>query len=178
MRTTKAHPRSLISTFVVRYFDSIIPILANSKNFKTLAGLCSWAGRFESYLVANPEDMFSRDETHMEKSQERDQVKKNSNVSRSMTKPTKCLWAQRRLRSACTSAQSDQSSLSAWRRFGSLATHWAHSEDSYQTGRMQADLSLRWAHMPFCWFWHGAAQVSPGQIRNMLKVPSSLYQFL
>ena len=26
-----AHPRSLISTFVVRYLDSIIPILANSK---------------------------------------------------------------------------------------------------------------------------------------------------
>ena len=26
-----AHPRSLISTFVVRYLDSIIPILAKSK---------------------------------------------------------------------------------------------------------------------------------------------------
>ena len=28
---------------------------------KTLASLCTWAGRFESYLGANPEDRFSRD---------------------------------------------------------------------------------------------------------------------
>ena len=46
-------------------------------------------------------------------------------MSRDMTKPTKWL-----------SAQSDQSSLSAWRSIGSLATHWAHGEDSDQTGRM------------------------------------------
>ena len=32
-----------------------------SRNFKTLASLISWAGRFESYLVANPKDRFSRD---------------------------------------------------------------------------------------------------------------------
>ena len=31
------------------------------QSFKTLASLCSWADRFESYLVANPEDWFSRD---------------------------------------------------------------------------------------------------------------------
>ena len=53
-----------------------------------------------------------------------------------MTKPTKWLCAQRRLRSAWASAQSDQSSLSAWRKLGSLATHWTHSEDTDQTGRM------------------------------------------
>ena len=46
------------------------------------------------------------------------------------------MCAQRRLTSAWASAQSDQSSLSAWRKLGSLATHWAHSEDSDQTGRM------------------------------------------
>ena len=46
-----AHPRSLNSAFVIRYWDSIKP----------LASLCSWAGRFESYLVANPEDRFSCD---------------------------------------------------------------------------------------------------------------------
>ena len=55
-----------------------------------------------------------------------------------MTKPTKWLCAQRRLRSAWASAQS---SLSAWRNLGSLASHWAHSEDSYQNGRM---LRLIW----------------------------------
>ena len=46
------------------------------------------------------------------------------------------MCAQRRLTSAWASAQSDQSSLSAWRKLGSLATHWAHSEDSDKTGRM------------------------------------------
>ena len=35
------------------------------QNFKTLARLCSWVGRFESYLVANPEGRFSRDEARM-----------------------------------------------------------------------------------------------------------------
>ena len=34
-------------------------------NFKTLASLCSLAGRFESYLVKNPEDRFSRDGAHI-----------------------------------------------------------------------------------------------------------------
>ena len=53
-------------------------------------------------------------------------------LSRLMTKPTMWLCAQRRLRSA----QSDQSSLSAWRKLGSLSTHWAYSEDSDQTGRI------------------------------------------
>ena len=44
-----AHPCSLISAFVVHCLDSIIPLLATAR-----------AGRFESYLVENPEDMFSR----------------------------------------------------------------------------------------------------------------------
>ena len=47
-------------------------------------------------------------------------------MSRDMTKPTKWVCAQRRLRSA----------WAAWRKLGSLATHGAHSEDSDQTVRM------------------------------------------
>ena len=46
--------------FWFRYLDSFY-----TQNFKTLASLCSWAGRFESYLVADPEDRFSRDEAHL-----------------------------------------------------------------------------------------------------------------
>ena len=46
------------------------------------------------------------------------------------------MCAQRRLRSAWESTQSDQPSLSAWRKLGSLATYWAYNEDSDQTGRM------------------------------------------
>ena len=35
------------------------------QNLKPLASLYSWAGQFESYLVANPEDRFSRNEAHI-----------------------------------------------------------------------------------------------------------------
>ena len=34
------------------------------RNFKPLASVCGCAGRFESYLVANPKDRFSRDLPH------------------------------------------------------------------------------------------------------------------
>ena len=34
------------------------------RNFKPLPSFCGWAGRFESYLVADPENRFSRDEAH------------------------------------------------------------------------------------------------------------------
>ena len=34
------------------------------QNFKPLASVCGCAGRFESYLVGNPEDRFSCDEAH------------------------------------------------------------------------------------------------------------------
>ena len=54
-----AHPRSLISAFVVRCLESII------QNSKTLASLWSWAGWFECYLVANSEDRFSHVEAQL-----------------------------------------------------------------------------------------------------------------
>ena len=62
-----AHPRSLISVFVVRCLDSIMPILAIHKiqNFKTLDSLCSRIDWIEFYLVANPEDRFSCDKAYM-----------------------------------------------------------------------------------------------------------------
>ena len=59
-----AHPRSLVSAFVVRCLNSIIPILAKSK-ISRLASFCGCAGRFVSYLVANPDDKFSRDVAHL-----------------------------------------------------------------------------------------------------------------
>ena len=34
--------------------DSITPLLPNIQCFKTLARICTWAGWYESYLVANP----------------------------------------------------------------------------------------------------------------------------
>ena len=41
-----------------------IRITCYSRNFKPLASLCSRAGQFESNLVENPEDTFSRDVAH------------------------------------------------------------------------------------------------------------------
>ena len=62
-----------------------------------------------------------------------------------------------RLRSVCTTAQSDQSSLSVWRNYGSLATQRVHSEDC---GDAKTDLSLSWEHMPFCRLSHALAQMT------------------
>ena len=38
----------------------MIPVLAKT-NFSTIYSFCSWAGRFESYLVANAESSFTHD---------------------------------------------------------------------------------------------------------------------
>ena len=62
------------------------------------------------------------------------------------------MCAQRRLRSAWASSQSDQSSLSAWRKLGSLVNHWARSEDWSDWADAQADQSLRWPHSHFVGF--------------------------
>ena len=55
-----AHLRSLISTFVGRCLDSIILLVSISE----ISSLYR-ADLFASYLVANPEDRFSRDEAHI-----------------------------------------------------------------------------------------------------------------
>ena len=70
-------------------------------------------------------------------------IMEQNKMSRNMTKPTKWLWAQRRLRSAWAS----WSSLSTWSNCGSLVTHWAHSEDWADA---QADLSFRCGHTHTC----------------------------
>ena len=67
-------------------------------------------------------------------------------LSHDMTKPTKWLCAQQRLRSAWASAQSDQSSL---------CTQWVAKDPSFRhadRGNALADLSLRWAHTHFVGF--------------------------
>ena len=56
---------SLITVFVIRFLDSIISVDRYILNCKTVASLGCWAGQFESYLVANPKDMFSCDEAHI-----------------------------------------------------------------------------------------------------------------
>ena len=58
-----AHPRSLISAFIVRCLDSMIPLFAISENSR-LASFWSRAAWFESRLVGNPEGKFSHDVAH------------------------------------------------------------------------------------------------------------------
>ena len=69
-------------------------------------------------------------------------------LSRLTTKTKNDLCAQRRFRWAWASAQSDQSSLSAWRNIGSSATHWAPCEDwSDQTGWMTSLIGVFAGHI-------------------------------
>ena len=60
-----ARPRSLISTFVIRFLESIIYELATGKISSFLACLCSLEDWFESLFVGHPEDRFSHDEAHI-----------------------------------------------------------------------------------------------------------------
>ena len=55
-----AHPRSLISTFVINLLKSI-SCLCFKQNFNSLASLCKWVGWFEQDLVRNTEDRFSHE---------------------------------------------------------------------------------------------------------------------
>ena len=60
-----AHPRSLISAFVIPLLESITSKLATSENFTILASLCSGGGWFESDFFGNSEDRLSRDKAHI-----------------------------------------------------------------------------------------------------------------
>ena len=71
------------------------------------------------------------------------------------------LCAQWRLRSAWASAQSDQSSLSAWRKLGSFLPIEHIVKTLIKLGGCQADPSLCWAQRSLFWFCHVAAHNSP-----------------
>ena len=60
-----AHPRSLISAFVTRSIDSIIPLVSISEIASLYLASVAAKGRFVFYLVANPEDRFTRDMAHL-----------------------------------------------------------------------------------------------------------------
>ena len=130
--------------------DCIISLAATFAISWLLSCFCSWAARFESYLVENPEDIFLWRGSKVKVINSAWVLVYRCTIWRI------CIWAttwqnqqngmcaQRTLRSAWASTQSDQSSLSAWRNLWSLATHSADSKNS--------DLSLRWAHSHFVGF--------------------------
>ena len=62
-----AHPRRLISTFIVRCLDSIISLRFYSWNFKTLACFCGSAGQFVSVLVGNSQRHILRVVAHLQR---------------------------------------------------------------------------------------------------------------
>ena len=106
--------------------------------------------------------------------------KEQGHLSHDLTKPTKWVCAQQRIRSAWASAQSDpESSLSAWRNLGCLATHSAHSKlwsdwvDESLPGRCPGWSKSSLGGCPgwsesslgthsFCWFCHVVAHLFQG----------------
>ena len=89
-------------------------------------------------------------------------------MSCDMTKPTKWLCAQWRLRSAWASVQSDQSAL--WSHWVAMDPRFLHadSEDTHQTdgcpGWSESSLG---AHS-FCWFCHVVAHIMKGSALDRL----------
>ena len=73
-------------------------------------------------------------------------------LSRNMTKPTKLVYAQQRLRSAWASAQSDQSLHCPNEESWVPSYLLSDSEDWSDWADAQADLSLCWAHSHFVGF--------------------------
>ena len=114
-------------TCLIMIMTRILNIQVNNRILKTGVPLKSW--RFTVLNLSGFAENWVKYSKHGE-------LYQNQHISHNMTKPTKWLCPQQRLRSAQASTQSDQSSLSTWRKLGSLATHWAHIEDSDQTGQM------------------------------------------
>ena len=80
-------------------------------------------------------------------------------MSRDMTKPTKWLCAQRRLRSAWASAQSDQSSLCAQLVAKDPSFLHADSGDLIRLGGCSVWSESSLGAQSFCWFCHVATQL-------------------
>ena len=56
-----AHPRSLTSAFVIRFFGKYHMYTCYRRNFNLLASLYSCGDWFETHLLENPDGRFSRD---------------------------------------------------------------------------------------------------------------------
>ena len=98
------------------------------RNFKPLSSFCGCAGRFMSYLVANPKDRFSRDEAHLRK------CEREPHMSRSMTKPTN--WDVCTAKTQISLGVQSEYSLCAQKVAKDPTFLPVDSEDADQTGRM------------------------------------------
>ena len=110
-----AHPRYLISAFVVRCLDSVMSLVSVTKiSSLTLASVAEQAGLSLTWSET-PEDTFSHDEAQLYiVKKKKNEILKVKNVKSSVNWATSsefgtyCLWEQRRFRRACASAQSRQ----------------------------------------------------------------------
>ena len=128
-------------------------------HFKTLASHCSWAGRFESTLVTDPKDRFSRDQAHFHNYITTKQPYGSMFYAYvTVTRYSICIWAaswQNQQNDCVPSEDSDQPGLRpVWSVFA------VRSIASWGTNlSLCGQRSLRWAHKPFCWFRHEAAHL-------------------
>ena len=81
------------------------------------------------------------------------------------------MCAQRRLRSAWASTQSDQSLLSVRRKLESLAIHWAPAKTLIRLGGCPGWSESLLGAQSFCWFCHVVAQMS-FKVWNPIKTRS------
>ena len=121
-----AHPRSLISAFVVRCLDSIIPLVSISEiSSSYLVSVAKQAGLSLPWSET-PETCFlvTRLNFHTVSTWTKNYEPPHDKINKMTVRPAKTqislgihpVWSE--------------SSLSAWRKHGSLAAHWAHSENS------------------------------------------------
>ena len=116
--------------------------------------------KYPSYLICST---YVRDVAFSSFS--RDSVKMNHD----MTKPTKWVCAQQKLRSAWASAQSDQSlQCTEWVAKDPRFLH-GDSEDSDRTGRMPGWFESLLGAQSFCWFCHVAAQIKFSNFVHVLS---------
>ena len=133
--SVKCHPHSLISTFVVHSLDRIINTYSfYIWNSKTLAGFCSCSS-LNPIWKYTPED-----------------------ISHDMTKPTKWMCTQWRLRSAWASVQSDQSLRCPHEETsGPLLPIECTAKTLIRLGRCPGWSESSLGAHSFCWFCHVVA---------------------
>ena len=113
-----AHPRNLISAFVVRFVDCIIsiPLLQTYKTGLSHTGSQPLEDRFSRPTHAGHQTEKSwnqRDKARLSKAK---RTKSQGHMSHVMRKPVFVICEQQRRRSACISAQSDQRLCCSLRR--------------------------------------------------------------
>ena len=144
-----AHPRSLISTFVVHCLDSVMSLVSITKISSLMlvseavqASLgvdLVWNSRRQvfSWQGSNTSCSFIIDSTVWAVTWQTNKMTVRP-AKTQISLGIRPVWSE--------------SSLSAWRKPGSFATHSAHSKGWSDWADAQADLSLCWAHSHFVGF--------------------------